>query len=252
MVHNPNQAASSTLRRSSRRRFSPRLWSIIATLLGCSAFIALGFWQIARGLERAHYDAQMRAAENAAPVVFSQISDAELPPVPEVRAVRARGRYLPDKQLLLVGQSIDDRDGYDVLTPLQLDDGRLLIVNRGWIPASSDPKARTNLSVSANEREVNGLWRALPAPGLRLEAHNCRNRSWPREVSYPTPADLRCLYGESPRAGLLQLDPKLPDGYVRRWTVGDAFPPMRHYGYAAQWFGFCALALFLFLKLSFK
>ena len=40
---------------------------------------------------------------------------------------------------------------------------------------------------------------------------------------------------------LVLLDPAEPDGYVRSWAP-PGFPPMRHIGYAVQWF---ALALTL-------
>ena len=42
-------------------------------------------------------------------------------------------------------------------------------------------------------------------------------------------------------ADLVLLDPGEPDGYVRNWSA-PGFPPMRHIGYAVQWF---ALALTL-------
>jgi surfeit locus 1 family protein len=42
---------------------------------------------------------------------------------------------------------------------------------------------------------------------------------------------------------LVLLDPGEPDGYVRDWSP-PGFPPIRHIGYAVQWF---ALALTLFI-----
>ena len=37
------------------------------------------------------------------------------------------------------------------------------------------------------------------------------------------------------------LDAAEPDGFARNWSPGE-FPPVRHIGYAVQWFGL-ALAL---------
>jgi surfeit locus 1 family protein len=54
------------------------------------------------------------------------------------------------------------------------------------------------------------------------------------------------LLGETdwtPAADLLLLDPGESDGYVRSWAP-PGFPPLRHVGYALQWF---ALALALFV-----
>jgi len=233
------------------RKFRPRPWSILLTLFGCATFVALGFWQIQRGEQRAHLDAQLAAARNARPVDLT--ADAQRrPPALGVMAARTQGHYLPERQLLLGEQSHGDAVGYDVLTPLQLPDGDLLLVNRGWLPGTPDPHYRPKVNVPADTRDVVGLWRRLPAPGLRLNADNCRSAPWPRIVSFPDAADLRCLYGRPVRAGELLLDARQPDGYTRDWHFGDPFPPSRHYAYAVQWFAFGLVALFLFFRLNLK
>jgi surfeit locus 1 family protein len=63
-------------------------------------------------------------------------------------------------------------------------------------------------------------------------------------AGFPTRAEIARLLGESSwtsATDLVLLDPREPDGYVRNWTP-PGFPPMRHIGYAVQWF---ALALTL-------
>ena len=176
-----------------------------------------------------------------------------LPVAPRVRPVRAWGSYIPGKQLLLDQQSIRDRSGYDVLTPFRLSiSGNLVLVNRGWRPGDPHHIDVRALAVSGAPREVRGLWRSLVQPGLKLNAHNCRSQPWPRIVFYPDTRDLRCIYGRSVRAGVLLLAAEQPDGFERRWRVGDSFPPVRHYAYAAQWFAFSVLALFLFFYLNRK
>ena len=67
---------------------------------------------------------------------------------------------------------------------------------------------------------------------------------YPVVAAFPTRAELAQLLQESPwtpATDLVLLDPGEPDGYVRNWSP-PGFPPMRHIGYAVQWF---ALALTL-------
>jgi cytochrome oxidase assembly protein ShyY1 len=69
---------------------------------------------------------------------------------------------------------------------------------------------------------------------------------YPVVAAFPNHAELAQLLGESSwtkAADLVLLDPAEPDGYVRNWAA-PGFPPMRHFGYAVQWF---ALALTLFV-----
>lgn len=252
MPVDPNQPVTDTTEPAPRRRFRPRLWSVILTLVGCALFIALGIWQIDRGQQKARADAQAAAADNAKPLDLVAAAAGLSPPVQGAVAARAKGRYLATQQLLLDNQSNGDRVGYDVLTPLKMADGGILMVNRGWVPGHENRNKLPKVPVSAGLREVRGLWRTLPAPGLRLKVDNCRARPWPRVVGYPTLADLRCLYGSKVRAGELLLAPAQTDGYVRKWTLGGGLSPLRHYSYAVQWFGFAALALFLFFRLNYQ
>lgn len=252
MPVDPNQPVSQRVEAAVCRRFRPRPWSIILTLLGCALFIALGFWQIDRGQEQARRDAQVAAAPKAKPLDLARAAPDLSPPALGVVVARAAGHYLAGRQLLLDSQSVGDRVGYDVLTPLQMPDGGILIVNRGWVWGHDDRSKLPDVQVDAKQREVRGMWRVLPAPGLRLKVDNCSARPWPRVVSYPTLTDLRCLYGPKVLAGELLLAPSQADGYVREWKLGGGLSPLRHYSYAVQWFGFAALALFLFFRLNYR
>ena len=41
------------------------------------------------------------------------------------------------------------------------------------------------------------------------------------------------------------------DGYVRAWSA-PGFPPMRHVGYAVQWFGLAAALLVIYIVTNFR
>src|SRR5205085_3823782 len=57
-------------------------------------------------------------------------------PAPGIRA-QATGRYEPELDVIWRGQVRGDQDGVDVLTPLRLDDGTAVLVDRGWIARPS-------------------------------------------------------------------------------------------------------------------
>jgi cytochrome oxidase assembly protein ShyY1 len=53
------------------------------------------------------------------------------------RRVSVEGRYLPSKQVLVRDRSLGSNPGFEVLTPLQLTNGSIFIVDRGWVSVGS-------------------------------------------------------------------------------------------------------------------
>ena len=102
------------------------------------AMVNLGMWQLRRLDERKAANALIRAhgAASAAPLddviapsaTFASAGDAQW------RNVTAAGTYDVGHEVLVANRSFNGLPGYHVLTPLQLPDGRAVLVNRGWIP----------------------------------------------------------------------------------------------------------------------
>jgi surfeit locus 1 family protein len=227
-------------------RFQPPLWAWTLTLCGVALFVVLGNWQLNRGDRKQQWIDHVGGLDRQDPVVLSM----QLPPPEDglPLPVRASGRYLPDRQLLADGHSHDGRPGYQVWTPLRLESGGLVLVNRGWVPQPA-PEA---LAAPSGPVEVRGYWRDLPVPGLRLAAPDCAPPpDFPAVVLYPDGEQLRCLLGEPVAAGLLLLSPEAPGGYVREWAAGG-LSPERHYGYALQWYALALTAVVLFIVLNLK
>lgn len=231
--------------------FRPPWWAVLGVIVGVALTCWLGSWQLRRGHAREALDAQYREAGQSAAMRLDDASAA--PANAEALSATAEGEYI-DEQLLLDNQVHDRIPGYQVLTPLRLPSGGLVLVNRGWVPQNPDRRVLPPAPFTGGLVHAKGLWRALPVPALRLKTDNCSGRGWPRVVEYPTIEDLACLYpGVAVAPGMLLLSPDADGGYVREWTQADPrFPPSRHYAYAAQWFAFAATLLAIFFKLNLK
>jgi len=204
-------------------------------LLLCALFLRLGVWQ----WHRAAYKRALLAAyaEQAArpPVSLNGVlKDATLESFPQYLKVQAVGSYDGSRQLLLQDMTHEGAVGYEVLTPFQLDDGHLLLVDRGWVQAAADGKA-PDIAVEDGEREVRGVLGELPQPGLRLGKPAAPAPGWPKMMFYPQRPDVTALYGDKLLAPILRLDPTEPNGYLREYTPDVGLPPERHLGYAFQW-----------------
>lgn len=240
--------ADLTAWRAALSRFRAPAWGWLAAGAAIVLFLALGTWQLRRGFAKESLAAQL-AAGDAAPVELS--GQARAPDEGGFQRAQATGLYLAGYQLLQDGHSHQDRPGYHVWTPLRLMDGNIVLVNRGWVPQPADLNAAPDLPAPGGIVTVDGWWRSLPEPGVRLGGDEpCRPAErYPAVVLYPTAETLECLLGQRPLPGLLLQDPRAADGFVREWTVGGT-PAQRHFGYAVQWYAFAIGAAVLFVVVN--
>ena len=226
-----------------RSRFAPRAGPSLLTAAAIVLFVALGNWQLGRAEEKRMLAAKFGAAGPA-------IDWRQLPPdAPRYTRVRLRGQYDPAHQFLLDNRSHESVAGVEVLTPFLLDDGHAVVVNRGWQPFGATRQDLPDVAVDSQRRTVVGRIDELPRPGIWLKAPAAAG--WPRLVQYPDMDELSRQLGRPLAPHQVLLDPAVPDGYVRDWSLPGT-PVDRHIGYAVQWFAFAALAGATWFVLSFR
>jgi len=206
-------------------------------------FVALGNWQLGRAAEKRSLAGDFAAG--GPPIDWPQLpADA-----PRYQRVRLRGHYDPAHQFLLDNMSHESVAGVEVLTPLFLDDGTAVIVNRGWAPFGATRADLPDVAVDDAKRTIVGRLDNLPRPGIWLKPPPAAG--WPRLVQYPKMDELAAALDRKLALRQVLLDPGVPDGYVRAWTVPGTSVD-RHIGYAVQWFAFAAVASVLWFVLGFR
>lgn len=115
------------------RRWFGYLGIAVVFAIGCAL---LSQWQFDRREEAVlevnrieqNYDATPLTLADALPAIDSfDINNKWMP-------ITVTGTYLVDEQLLVRNRPYNGRPGFEVLTPLQLADGSVFIVDRGWVP----------------------------------------------------------------------------------------------------------------------
>lgn len=219
----------------------------VLTLVLCTAFIRLGHWQWDRGEQRQRQLLEFQAGTTDAMPLGSQ----SLASVARFQRVRITGRYDVQRQFLLDNLTHDGRAGYQVLTPMELADGRRILVNRGWVPFSGYRDRLPIISFRPQEPvTLTGRVEELPSPGLAQgKTSPDSDGSWPKVTSYPTTEDLAHALGHPVEPRSVLLDADQPDGYVRDWHA-PGLTPEKHWSYAVQWWSFAAVLFILWAALS--
>jgi len=233
------------------REFRAPWGMVLAALVVTLVFIHLGRWQ----LHRAEYKRGLAAAF-VSDTGLVQLGSRALTELPRYARVQVAGSYDPAHQFLLDNMTRDGRVGYEVLTPLTLVDGRVLLVNRGWVPLPAEGRSRLpDVSFDAPaDVTTQGKIDELPVIGLSMgRAPPETGANWPKRTSFPDSGQLAAALGKPIEARQLLLDADQPQGYQRDWKPASAgFGPERHLAYAIQWWGLAALTVVLLIVLNLK
>ena len=201
--------------------FRPRLWAAVLAAAACAAGIALGVWQAGRAEEKRALGAQQQR-------------------------IVVHGEFLAERTLLLDNKVRNHRAGYEVLTPLRLAEGIHVLVNRGWIEAPREREQLPAVTTPSGRVRVEGrVLERLPQP-LKLGAGG--------KGRVRQSVDLKEFALESGltlQAFVIEQHAGLADGLLREWPRPDAGIE-KNQAYSLQWYSLAALAVVLFIVLSFK
>ncbi|MBB2754327.1 UNVERIFIED_ORG: surfeit locus 1 family protein [Rhizobium aethiopicum] len=140
------------------RRRLPVLTGILV-LIALAILISLGTWQVERLRWKEGLLADIAARQVAAPVPLADIEAmAATGGDIEYRKVTATGRYINNKERHFFA-TWRGQTGFYVYTPLELADGRALLVNRGFVPyENKEPEMRMQGQLT-DQQTVTGLAR---------------------------------------------------------------------------------------------
>ncbi|KAA9087106.1 SURF1 family cytochrome oxidase biogenesis protein [Microbacterium radiodurans] len=118
-------------------RWSGYVAVAVAFAIAC-AF--LSNWQFTRNESRSEQLALVEANYDAAPVPVGDLIAAggEFSPADEWRPVELVGEYLPDQQVLVRNRPHGGTSAFEVLVPFRTEDGRVFVIDRGWVPPATD------------------------------------------------------------------------------------------------------------------
>jgi cytochrome oxidase assembly protein ShyY1 len=198
--------------------------------------INLGFWQLRRLDQRQAFNARIEQRYDAAPVPLDDLINPGVDPDDiEWRPVTVSGTYLPDGTIEIVNRSQGGRAGLDLVVPLRLDDGRILLVNRGFVVLADDqappppPAADVQLTGRLRTTQTRGFGQLSDAATGDLDV---AQRVDIERLAPQLPGEVVPMYVDLIRSQ----PPEAADGPqpVAPPELGEG----NHLSYAVQWFIF--------------
>ena len=132
--------------------------------------VACGFlsnWQFTRNADRAEQLALVARNYDGEPVALDRIiaPGTVLGAADEWRPVTLQGEYVADQQLLVRNRPHGGTAAFEVLVPFRLADGRVLLIDRGWVPPGEDQPLPDQIPAPP-EGDVTVIARLRPAEQL--------------------------------------------------------------------------------------
>lgn len=222
-------------------RIIPHLAAALVLVLS----VRLALWQVERAGEKQLLLDQWASAPAG---TLSEFADLD-----HFARALGPGRFDPERHVLLDNQVRLNHPGVHVFTPFRLDNGQLIMVNRGWQPWDRRSGAFPRFETPAGTVHIEGRVSEPPRVGFRLGAPLPLDpESWPNLMTYYETDLIAAALGQELADRVLLLDPEHP-----AHLSGDAWPtvnigPERHIGYAVQWASIGTAVLLIWIVLTFR
>ena len=260
---------SPSVLRSVWRKFSTKtgVVSIIATVLLTVLFARLGLWQLERAEEKQSMLAARQLASTASPL--TSLEERLIIRDIEYRNVQLSGHFDYSRQFLLDNRIYKQQAGYEVITPFypSESDG-FVLVNRGWVGHNGNRNDKPSIPAATAGKQLTGVM-TNPSKGFsigpaladteveqnesrRAEQHGGEHKqNWPLVLQYIDYATIADKVDKIPLVdGVVVANHDQNGSLVYNWQP-VANGPMKHYGYAFQWFAMLVAVVVLFIYLNF-
>lgn len=236
------------MRGAQNRFFRPLLWPTLFTLAALPVLLGLGFWQLDRleWKEALLVKLEQRMVADPAPFPAPEEWGEIDPYKEEYTRFQLEGRFLA-REFHYFQQNAKGTPGYAVISPLEVTEGAVVLVNRGFVPAHlKETDAHGGIPESADGAPLRftGILRAPATRGAFDGVDDPEKNVWmvrdpaamgaTLDVALVAPfiidAEPGSFPGEYPKAGATR--PELSNN---------------HLDYALTWFSLAAILLIIYL-----
>ena len=226
------------------KSFNPGIKISVFFIFFAAVFFALGVWQIERGQNKQQVLDAFNAAIKAEPSVLSSNSK-------KWQRVYVSGSFDESRQILIDNTIFRGRVGFKVFTPFILESSdKLLLVDRGWIEQESFRENLPSITINSSFAELSGLL-VNPELGFVL-SEDLISKTWPKISQTQSLDYLVKEYPEELYPFILVAEPTFKDALNYMEVIPTNMPPVKHYGYALQWFTMflvlCGMYIYFGLK----
>jgi surfeit locus 1 family protein len=230
-----------------RQRAGRRFWLVtVAAVAGIAATLALGAWQMSRASQKLALQAAIEQRKAMPPARPQELLSARTPDELLHRPIVLRGTWVPGHTIFLDNRQMQGKPGFYVVTPLKLEGGGAVLVERGWVQRNFVQREKLPpVETPPGLVEVRG--RLAPPPAKLYEFAGAQAGPIRQNLDL---ARFRAETGLPLLDLAVQQTAESSEGLLRDWPE-PASGVEKHYGYAFQWWALSLLIASLYVWFQF-
>ena len=201
-------------------------------------FVFLGIWQIERAANKEGLLQDFNSEQESPPTRLTSQS-------PNWSRVFVDGVFDSSRQILIDNQIHNGKVGYKIFTPFRFDDNKIVLVDRGWIGQGQSRSDLPQLNILEKKSRIIATVTS-PEQGV-LAGSELITNEWPRVSQSKAVEVIASAFNEPILDIVLVLDPGSSQITEFIQIKPFAITPVKHYGYAMQWFTMSIVLLGMFL-----
>ena len=237
--------------------FRPMLWPSIFSIIVFTVLFSFGTWQVKRLfwkealIERYITQSQSNPIKNPSILDYSNIN--------EFKSVELSGSFLHKDEIYITGKTYEGNAGFHVITPFNLSNNKIILINRGWVSEGYRNPKKRKFSLVEGQIVLKGIVRFPQKKGYFVPENDGNNGFWftikPNEIinflNLTSNQVINNYYIDALRQGEKLT---LPIGVTGKPKLRN-----QHLSYAVTWYGLALSLLFVYFsyhvssgRLSFK
>ena len=218
--------------------FRPLFWPTFVALPALLVLLWLGTWQLQRLEWKNQLIEDFESRATSAPI---DLPVGAVGPEMEFRRLELTGSFDHVREVFMTGRTYEGNAGFHIITPFTLNDGRIILVNRGWVSESYREQEKREFTLVEGEVTVPAILRFPGKKGYFVPENEPENGFWFTVVPSQIVAHLGL--GERAETGIYAATVRTSDT-IELPIAARTETNLRnsHLGYAITWYGIaCAL-----------
>ena len=218
--------------------FRPLFWPTFVALPALLVLLWLGTWQLQRLEWKNQLIEDFESRATSAPI---DLPVGAVGPEMEFRRLELTGSFDHAREVFMTGRTYEGNAGFHIITPFTLNDGRIILVNRGWVSESYREQEKREFTLVEGEVTVPAILRFPGKKGYFVPENEPENGFWFTVVPSQIVAHLGL--GERAETGIYAATVRTLDT-IELPIAARTETNLRnsHLGYAITWYGIaCAL-----------